>query len=464
MGSGVRLAEPFFCDYFPEKAGHMGNLVVIGSQWGDEGKGKIVDILAREADLIVRFQGGSNAGHTVVTKKGTFVFHLIPSGVLSRGKQCVLSNGVVIDPGALIEELDQLAAQGIKVGRNFAISQRAHLIMPYHKAIDKAAEKAKGAHRIGTTGKGIGPAYVDKMARIGIRMGDLLDPEGFRDKVERSLAEINSFLRHVYGVRVFQADRICEEYLTYARRLAPYMTDDSLLIHKAMESGRRVLFEGAQGTHLDVDLGTYPFVTSSNACAGGACTGGGVGPTRIDAVLGVTKAYTTRVGSGPFPTELSDDVGSGLQERGQEFGATTGRARRCGWLDAVLLRYAVRVNGCTSLAVTKLDVLDGTPELKIAVGYRHKGKLYREMPIDSRILAQCEPVYEVFPGWRGTTTGAMSYKALPVEAKRYMKRIEALTSCPIDIVSTGSHREHTIMLKNPMTQMRPRHKRSESLI
>ena len=461
MGSGVTLAGPFFCDYFPEKAGYMGNLVVIGSQWGDEGKGKIVDILAREADLIVRFQGGSNAGHTVVTKKGTFVFHLIPSGILSRGKQCVLSNGVVIDPGALIEELDQLATQGIKVGRNFAISQRAHLIMPYHKAIDKAAEKAKGARRIGTTGKGIGPAYVDKMARIGIRMGDLLDPEGFREKVERNLVEINSFLRHVYGVRGFNADRICEEYLAYARRLSSYMTDDSLLIHKAMESGRRVLFEGAQGTHLDVDLGTYPFVTSSNACAGGACTGGGVGPTRIDAVLGVTKAYTTRVGSGPFPTELSDDVGNGLQERGQEFGATTGRARRCGWLDAVLLRYAVRVNGCTSLAVTKLDVLDGVPELKIAVGYRHQGKLYREMPIDSRILAQCEPVYEVFPGWRGTTTGATSYKALPVEAKRYLRRIEDLTSCPIDIVSTGSHREHTIMLKNPMMQTRPRVKLSK---
>ena len=439
----------------------MGNVVVIGSQWGDEGKGKIVDILAREADVIVRFQGGSNAGHTVVTKKGTFVFHLLPSGILCRGKQCVLGNGVVIDPVALIAELDHLASQGIKVGRNFAISHRAHLILPYHKAIDKAAEKAKGARRIGTTGKGIGPAYVDKMARVGIRVGDLLHPDVFREKVESNLVEINIFLRHVYGARGFNAARICEEYLQYAQRLGSHIADDSLLIHKALESGRRVLFEGAQGTHLDVDLGTYPFVTSSNACAGGACTGVGVGPTKIDAVLGVTKAYTTRVGSGPFPTELSDEVGSSLQERGQEFGATTGRVRRCGWLDAMILRYAVRVNGFTSLAVTKLDVLDGAPTLKIAVGYRYQGKLYRDMPADLPILTHCEPVYEVLPGWSGATSGATSYKALPMEAKRYLRRIEELTACPIDIVSTGSHREHTIMLNNPMTAKRPRSKLSK---
>ncbi len=432
----------------------MGNVVVVGSQWGDEGKGKIVDILARDADVIVRFQGGSNAGHTVVTPKGTFIFHLLPSGILSRGKQCVLGSGVVIDPGALIDELDHLAARGVKVGKSFAISSRAHLIMPYHKAIDKAAEKAKGARRIGTTGKGIGPAYVDKMARIGIRMGDLLHPNGFREKVESNLVEINGFLRHVRGARGFAADRICDTYRTYARRLAPFVVDDSLLVHKAMARGRRVLFEGAQGTHLDVDFGTYPFVTSSNACAGGACTGVGVGPTSIDAVLGVTKAYTTRVGSGPFPTELFDDVGSGLRERGQETGATTGRARRCGWLDAMVLRYAVRVNGCTSLAVTKLDVLDGVRELNIAVGYRHRGKLYREMPVDARVLTECRPVYETLPGWSGMTTGVTVYKALPAEAKRYLRRIETLTACPIAIVSTGSHREHTIMLDNPMTHTR----------
>ena len=439
----------------------MGNLVVVGSQWGDEGKGKIVDILAHEADVIVRFQGGSNAGHTVVTKKGTFIFHLLPSGILGRGKQCVLGNGVVIDPVALIGELDQLASRGMKVGRNLAISQRAHLILPYHKAIDKAAEKAKGARRIGTTGKGIGPAYVDKMARVGIRVGDLLHPAVFREKVECNLVEINNFLRHVYGTRGFHAARICEEYEQYAHRLRGHIVDDSLFISKAMEHGRRVLFEGAQGTHLDVDLGTYPFVTSSNATAGGACTGSGVGPTKIDAVLGVTKAYTTRVGSGPFPTELVDDVGSGLQERGQEFGATTGRERRCGWLDAMLLRYAVRVNGCTSLAVTKLDVLDGAPELKIAVGYRHEGKLYRDVPADVDVLTRCEPAYEVLPCWSGTTSGTTSYKALPVEARRYLRRIEELTSCPIDLVSTGSHREHTIMLRNPMTATRPRGKLSK---
>lgn len=434
----------------------MSNLVVIGSQWGDEGKGKIVDILSRDADLVVRFQGGSNAGHTVVTRKGTYIFHLIPSGILSRGKLCILGSGVVIDPGALIGELDQLQTHGIKVGRNFMISQRAHVIMPYHKAIDKAAEKAKGARRIGTTGKGIGPAYVDKMARVGIRMGDILNHETFRQKVEDNLVEINSFLRHVYKARGFNASRIVEEYEKYADRLRPHVADDSLLIHKAIENGRHVLFEGAQGTHLDVDFGTYPFVTSSSSCAGGACIGTGIGPTKIDAVLGVTKAYSTRVGSGPFPTELSDAVGEGLQARGQEFGATTGRARRCGWLDAVVLRYAVRVNGCTSLAVTKLDVLDGSRQLKIAVGYRYQGKLYRDMPSDLQILSECDPVYETMPAWTGSTTGATSYKDLPREAKRYLGRIEELTSCPIDIVSTGSHREHTIILKNPMTNIRPR--------
>ncbi len=434
----------------------MANLVVVGSQWGDEGKGKIVDILAHDADVIVRFQGGSNAGHTVVTKKGTYVFHLIPSGILSRGKQCILGNGVVIDPGALIGELDVLQKQGIKAGKNFLISQRAHIIMPYHKAIDKAAEQAKGARRIGTTGKGIGPAYVDKMARIGIRVGDLLDPKTFRQKVDDNLVEVNSFLRHVYKSKGFSAGKICEEYLRYGERLRRHVADDSLIIHKAIESGLRVLFEGAQGTHLDVDLGTYPFVTSSPSCAGGACVGTGVGPTKIDAVLGVTKAYATRVGSGPFPTELSDAIGQGLQERGNEFGATTGRARRCGWLDAVVLRYAVRVNGCTSLAVTKLDVLDGTKELKIAMGYRFKGKLYRDMPADLETLSKCTPVYEVHPGWKTSTTGVTMYKDLPKEAKRYVARIAEIAECPVDIISTGSHREHTIVVKNPMTQTRPR--------
>lgn len=438
----------------------MANVVVIGSQWGDEGKGKIVDFLAHDADVIVRFQGGSNAGHTVVTRKKTYVFHLIPSGILSRGKLCVLGSGVVIDPGALIEELDILKGQGIKIGRNLVISPRAHLIMPYHKVIDKAVEKAKGSRRIGTTGKGIGPAYVDKMARIGIRIGDLLSPSSFRRKVEENLIEINSFLRRVYNTKGFTAEKVCKEYLKYAERMKKFVVDDSLLLQRAIESGQSVLFEGAQGTHLDVDFGTYPYVTSSSACAGGASTGTGVGPTKIDAVLGVTKAYTTRVGSGPFPTELSDDVGKGLQERGQEFGSTTGRPRRCGWLDAVILRYAVRVNGFSSLAVTKLDVLDDCKDLKIAVGYRHAGKLYKEMPSDIHILSKCEPVYKVLPGWRVSTTGATLYRSLPMEAKRYLACIESLTGCPIDIISTGSRREQTIILRNPLTKTKSRVKAS----
>lgn len=432
----------------------MANLIVVGSQWGDEGKGKIVDLLASEARVIVRFQGGSNAGHTVITKRGTFIFHLVPSGILYRGKLCVLGNGVAIDPGGFLEELDGLTEQGIKVGRNLVISHRAHLIMPYHKAIDRAAEEAKGARRIGTTGRGIGPAYVDKMARIGIRVGDLLNPKGFKQKLQENLVEVNSLLRHVHKTNGFQVDKIYDEYMGYAKRLKGYIADVSLLLEKAMTKADPILFEGAQGTHLDIDFGTYPYVTSSSSCAGGACIGTGVGPTKIDAVLGVTKAYTTRVGGGPFPTELTDDVGEGLKARGQEFGATTGRARRCGWFDALLLRHAVRVNGLTSLAVTKLDVLDGCKELKICNGYRYKGKLYREMPADLETLTKCTPVYEQFPGWKSDTSGTVSYKSLPVEAKRYLARIEELTGCPIDMISTGSRREHTIVLKNPLVPTR----------
>jgi len=428
----------------------MANLIVVGSQWGDEGKGKIVDLLAKEARVIVRFQGGSNAGHTVITNRGTFIFHLVPSGILYRGKLCVLGNGVAIDPAGFIEELDGLIAKGIKIGRNLVISHRAHLIMPYHKAIDRAAEEAKGARRIGTTGRGIGPAYVDKMARIGMRVGDLLNPERFKRNLEDNLVEINSLLRHIHKTNGFHVDKIYEQYMGYAERLQGYIADVSLLLEKSIKQGQPILFEGAQGTHLDIDFGTYPFVTSSSSCAGGACTGTGVGPTKIDAVLGVTKAYTTRVGGGPFPTELTDDIGEDLKSKGQEFGATTGRARRCGWFDALLLRHAVRVNGLTSLAVTKLDVLDGFKELKICNGYRYKGKLYKEMPADLDLLANCTPVYERYSGWKTDTTGITAYKALPVEAKRYLARIEELTGCPIDMISTGSKREHTIILKNPL--------------
>jgi len=434
----------------------MAALVVVGSQWGDEGKGKIVDLLAKDADVIVRYQGGSNAGHTVITDKGTFIFHLIPSGVLYRGKVCVLGNGVAIDPGGLIGELDGLKKNGIAVGKRFLICQRAHVIMPYHKAIDKAAEQAKGVRRIGTTGRGIGPAYVDKMARVGIRMGDLLNPEILKKKIKENLVEINAFLQRIYHAKGFTVEAIFKEYQAYGERLRPYIVDVPLLLDRAFASGKQVLFEGAQGTHLDVDFGTYPYVTSSSSCSGGACTGSGVGPTNISAVLGVTKAYTTRVGGGPFPTELDDAMGAQLMKRGNEYGATTGRARRCGWLDAVLLRYAVRVNGLTSLAMTKLDVLDGCQELKICTGYRYQGKLYREMPADLDVLMNCRPVYERWPGWTTDTTGVTSYKALPPAAKKYLGRVKELVSCPIDMISTGSKREETIVIRNPLSRSNKR--------
>ncbi len=432
----------------------MANLVVIGTQWGDEGKGKIVDILAHDADVVVRFQGGSNAGHTVVNDRGTFVFHLIPSGILYRSKVNMIGNGVVVDPGSLIEEMDQLQAKGVQIGRNFFISHRAHLILPYHKAIEKAAEQSKGSRRIGTTGRGIGPSYADKMARIGIRAGDLLNPPLFRRKLEENLAEINLFLDRLYRAEGFQVEKVFQQYMGYADRLKDYIADTSVMLNKAIDRGRKVLFEGAQGTHLDVDFGTYPYVTSSSAAAGGACTGTGVGPTKIDVVMGVTKAYTTRVGSGPFPTELNDAVGGGLQERGKEFGATTGRARRCGWFDGVLVRYATKINGLSSLAVTKLDVLDGCKELMICTGYRHNGILHKEMPADIQVLSDCEPVYQKLPGWTTPTTGITTYKKLPAEAKRYLDRVEELAECRIDMVSTGSKRSHTIILRNPLASPR----------
>ena len=428
----------------------MGNLVVVGTQWGDEGKGKIVDILARDADVVVRYQGGSNAGHTVINERGTFIFHLIPSGILYPGTLCVIGNGVVVDPAALIEEMDHLQSQGVRFGKNFAISERAHLILPYHKAIDKASEQSKGARRIGTTGRGIGPCYADKMARIGIRVGDLLNPQTFRKKLEENLVEINWFLEQLYKVDRFEVDKVFQQYMGFAERLRSYILDGGTLLNKVIDTGKTVLFEGAQGTHLDVDLGTYPYVTSSSATAGGAVVGTGVGPTKIDAVMGVAKAYTTRVGSGPFPTELTDDVGEGLQERGKEFGSTTGRARRCGWFDGVVARYATMVNGITSLAVTKLDVLDGCKELMLCTGYRYNSRIYRDMPADLHALTQCEPVYRAFKGWTVPTTGVTDYKRLPSEAKRYLRAIEDLAECPIDMISTGSRRDETIVLRNPL--------------
>lgn len=437
----------------------MGNLVIIGAQWGDEGKGKIVDILARDANIVVRYQGGSNAGHTVINERGTYIFHLIPSGILYKGTTCVIGNGVVVDPGALIEEMDHLQTQGIQIGKNFVVSQRAHLILPYHKAIDRASELSKGSRKIGTTGRGIGPSYADKMARIGIRMGDLLNPPLFKKKLEENLVEMNWFLERLYKVETFQVDKVFAQYMGYAERLKSHIVDTTTFLNRAISKDKLVLFEGAQGTHLDVDFGTYPYVTSSSSSAGGACTGTGVGPTMIDAVMGIAKAYSTRVGSGPFPTELTDAEGQGLQERGREFGSTTGRARRCGWFDAVVVRHATLVNGLTSLAVTKLDVLDGCKELKLCTGYKHGGVLYKEMPADLDVLTHCQPVYERMKAWSASTTGATSYKQLPAEAKRYLTRIEDLAQCRIDMISTGSKRSETIVLRNPLDCSRRRPKR-----
>ena len=429
----------------------MPALVVVGTQWGDEGKGKIVDLLSEQADGVVRYQGGHNAGHTVVLGPETFVLHLVPSGILHPGKLCVIGNGVVVDPAALLEETGHLEKRGISVRGRLHVSSNAHLIMPYHKAIEKESERLKGARRIGTTGRGIGPAYVDKMARIGIRVGDLLEPDLFREKLTTNLAEMNHLLEQLYKVDRFDLEKVYREYMGYADAIREYIADTTLIVNQWIDEGKRVLFEGAQGTHLDVDHGTYPYVTSSNATAGGACTGTGVGPTRITSVVGVVKAYTTRVGSGPFPSELKDDMGVQLQERGHEVGATTGRPRRCGWFDAVLVRHAVRVNGLTGVAVTKLDVLDACDEIKICTGYRYRGKTLNEMPSSLTAQEASEPIYETMEGWRSSTTGMKSYEQLPVRAKNYLSRIEELMGCRIFLISTGTRREEAIVLDDPYT-------------
>jgi adenylosuccinate synthase len=429
------------------------NLVVVGTQWGDEGKGKLVDLLSEKADIVVRYQGGHNAGHTVAlkdkTQDKTIVLHLVPTGILHPAKISVIGNGVVIDPAALLSEIATLASFGISVTGRLFISETAHLIMPYHRALDKASEQAKGSQKIGTTGRGIGPAYSDKIARIGIRVIDLFDDVLFRQKLESNLAEMNILLREVYQAEGFDSDAVYKEYVGYREQIKPYVTDTSQMLHTAIHQHQDILFEGAQGTHLDVDMGTYPFVTSSNATAGGACTGTGVGPTHIDAVLGVTKAYTTRVGEGPFPAELTEAMGNSLREKGGEFGATTGRARRCGWFDAVLVRYAVRVNGLTSLAITKIDILDGMPDLYICDGYEYDGKIIKEMPASLRLLKECTPHLVRFEGWAGKTAGAHKYEELPKNAQAYLTAISVAVGCRIDLISTGYRREDTIVIRNP---------------
>ncbi len=425
----------------------MACVIIVGTQWGDEGKGKIVDLLTERADAVVRYQGGNNAGHTVMFGNKTFVTHLIPSGILSKTTS-ILGNGVVIDLAELIKEIEELEQLGITVDNHLHISDRAQLVMPWHKTFDRLGEEQKGKNKIGTTGRGIGPAYKDKIGRSGIRVGDLLDLEHFRSRLEELVVENNILLKDFYksSEKPFSIENIFGEFSIFLKKLKPYICDSTLLINKLIEQDKNILFEGAQGTFLDVDHGTYPFVTSSNTLAGGACAGAGIGPTRITDVLGIVKAYTTRVGSGPFPTELFDEDGDLLRSEGQEFGATTGRPRRCGWFDALLVRQAVRLNGVTGMAIMKLDVLDKFETLKIAVGYRlSDGKLSENLP---RSLENITPVYEEMPGWNCKTAGITDYKKLPSEMLAYLKRLSELVGAEVSIISTGPKREESIDL-NP---------------
>ena len=422
----------------------MANIVVVGAQWGDEGKGKVVDFLSERFDVVARYQGGNNAGHTVVVGEDKIVLHLIPSGVLRKGKVCVLGNGVVIDLGELIQEMDQLERLHVKFEDHFFISRRAHLVMPYHKLLDVAHEQ-RATKKIGTTGRGIGPAYVDKMARVGIRIGDLHQPALFRERLSQNLAEKRAQYPESRPLASLEPDRMFRDHLKHYERVRHFLADASLVLDRLMGEGKHVLFEGAQGTLLDVDLGTYPYVTSSSSTAGGACTGTGVSPKRIDGVLGICKAYTTRVGEGPFPTELSDEIGNRIRERGAEFGATTGRPRRTGWFDAVGVRYAARVNGLDALALMKLDVLDGLESLQVCTGYRYRGELITEFPNEADILAECQPVCETLPGWKEDTVGIVEERKLPANCQAYLRRLESLAGIPLAIISTGPRRDQTIV-------------------
>ena len=426
------------------------NIVVVGAQWGDEGKGKIVDILSEYADVIVRFQGGNNAGHTVVVGEEKFILHLIPSGILHKGKKCIIGNGVVVDPAILLEEIDTLRLKGqFKDSSDLLISEDAHLIMPYHKRLDAAIERIRGKLKIGTTGRGIGPAYEDKVARCGIRCRDLLKEEVFREKLKHNLLEKNHLLKNLFHGDGFEIQDIYHAYMSYAEKIAGYITDTSLYLDRAIKQGKNILFEGAQGTLLDVDHGTYPFVTSSNTVAGEAATGSGVGPTRIDKVIGISKAYTTRVGEGPFPTELKNEEGERLREQGGEYGATTGRPRRCGWFDAVAVRYSVRLNGLDGMVLTKLDVLDKLDKIMICTGYNYNNNILKEFSSDSDILNHCQPVYEIMDGWQEPTNGITKLDKLPKNALKYIKRLEELTEVNIIMVSVGAGRKEAIMIENP---------------
>lgn len=427
-------------------------VAVVGAQWGDEGKGKIIDFLSAQTRWVARYQGGPNAGHTVVVGKEQFVLHSIPSGIVHAGKRCLVGHGVVVDPKALLAEIVQLESRGIEVNGRLTVSSGAHLIMPYHRHLDLASEKLRGSVKLGTTGRGIGPAYTDKAARIGVRLGDLFAPESFREKVELNLKEKNLLLRELYGQAEVSLEEVLQEYGTYRDRLTPFAGDTNLPLWEAICRGDRILVEGAQGTMLDVDVGTYPFVTSSNAAVGGACTGLGIPPTAVNRVIGVVKAYTTRVGEGPFPTELGGKEGESLREKGMEYGATTGRPRRCGWFDAVVARYAVRINGLSFLAVTKLDVLDEISRIKVCVGYRWKGKMFREITSEIPSLAQCEPVYAECPGWKESTHGLAAYEPLPKPAKEYAEFLSREVGVPVGIISTGPRRDQTIALQDAFAE------------
>jgi len=428
----------------------MANVVVIGTQWGDEGKGKVVDLLSAHAGRIVRFQGGNNAGHTLVVHGERFIFHLIPSGILYPDTRCLIGNGVVVDPEVFLEEIKGLFDKGIAVSpKRLGLSERAHLIMPYHKAIDIAREKAKGRTKIGTTGRGIGPCYEDKVARVGIRIIDLTEPDILKEKIKANLSEKNFYLTNFFGCEPLEYQPILERYLSISHELSPFIVDVSMELDEAMRRKENILFEGAQGTHLDVDHGTYPFVTSSNPVAANACIGTGIGPKRLDSIVGIVKAYTTRVGSGPFVSELIDETGNFIQERGQEFGATTGRRRRCGWLDLVVVRYSARINGVTHLAITKLDVLTGLNPINLGIAYEYQGKRLENVPAKLSTLYNCSPVYEEMDGWEEDISGTRDFEELPKSARAYVRRIEGFVGVPVSIISVGSGREETIFCKNP---------------
>lgn len=427
-------------------------VVVIGAQWGDEGKGKVVDVLTERADLVVRFQGGNNAGHTLVVGGDKTVLHQIPSGILYPRVKCVIGNGVVMNLEVLFEEIGKLKAKGVKVTpENFFISDRAHLIMPYHQRIDIAREKGAGDSKIGTTGRGIGPTYEDKMARKGIRLCDLLQKSTFDDKLKKELEEKNHYLEKRLGAEPCSFEEIASKFHRFADEIRPFVGNTAALLDREMRAGKSVLFEGAQGAQLDVDHGTYPYVTSSSTVAGGACTGAGVGPTWIDAVVGISKAYTTRVGSGPFPTELTDDIGENLRKRGQEFGSTTGRPRRCGWLDMVVLKDGVRTNGLTGVTLMKMDVLSGTDPVKICTHYELDGKTIDDVPANLDDLERAKPVYESLPGWKQDLSGITSFDNLPKTAQSYVRRVEQLIKTPVCILSVGPNRSETIVLQDPFS-------------